>query len=367
MSNSIIQIKRTATAANVPSINWLSNGEIFINFTDGKLYAKAANGTVILLNPSYSGGSITIPGNIGEVLIANNGVLNVSSNLSSTSDGYLFLEQYSVGNSAPQSNTMNGGSFFTRRRGKLFPSFAAYGEDKPMMLQFHLGTKYISTWIAYGGSVATCTSINFTSAIAGTANARAFIPQTGTYINSMSRLGLRSAGTAGATAGIRDSTPHFSRNRGLYFTSKFGISEVQGTNSRWFVGLANTNANMGNVSPQSFANTIAFGSDMANTNVFFLSCDATAPATMVDLGPEFPAKTNGACYQVHIYCPSQTANNSNVYWAIERLDTPAYAEGSTTTKLPIGNAVLLPQISINNGGILGNVAIDVSSIWIEKD
>lgn len=44
MANTVIQLKKSATPASVPSS--LANGELALNFADGVLYYKAANGTI---------------------------------------------------------------------------------------------------------------------------------------------------------------------------------------------------------------------------------------------------------------------------------------------------------------------------------
>ena len=44
MANTVIALKKSATPSSVPSN--LANGELAINYADGKLYYKAANGTI---------------------------------------------------------------------------------------------------------------------------------------------------------------------------------------------------------------------------------------------------------------------------------------------------------------------------------
>lgn len=45
MANTVIQLKKSATPSATPSS--LANGELAINFADGKLFYKAANGTIV--------------------------------------------------------------------------------------------------------------------------------------------------------------------------------------------------------------------------------------------------------------------------------------------------------------------------------
>lgn len=45
MANTVIQLKKSATPSATPSS--LANGELAINFADGKIFYKAANGTIV--------------------------------------------------------------------------------------------------------------------------------------------------------------------------------------------------------------------------------------------------------------------------------------------------------------------------------
>ena len=44
MANTVIALKKSGTPSSVPSD--LANGELAINYADGKLYYRAANGTI---------------------------------------------------------------------------------------------------------------------------------------------------------------------------------------------------------------------------------------------------------------------------------------------------------------------------------
>ena len=50
MSNTTIVLKKSATPGNTPSV--LANGELAINYADGKLYYRAANGTISAISGS---------------------------------------------------------------------------------------------------------------------------------------------------------------------------------------------------------------------------------------------------------------------------------------------------------------------------
>lgn len=54
MPNTVIALKKSATPSATPTS--LANGELAINFADGKLYYKHANGTILSISGSGSGG-----------------------------------------------------------------------------------------------------------------------------------------------------------------------------------------------------------------------------------------------------------------------------------------------------------------------
>ena len=57
MSNTTIQLKKSATPTAVPSN--LANGELAINYADGKLFYKAANGTIAAISGAGGSGANT--------------------------------------------------------------------------------------------------------------------------------------------------------------------------------------------------------------------------------------------------------------------------------------------------------------------
>jgi hypothetical protein len=73
MANTVIQLKKSATPSAVPSS--LENGELAINYADGILFYKAANGTIL---PFSSGGGGGGSGNNTFATVNVNGTLLVS-------------------------------------------------------------------------------------------------------------------------------------------------------------------------------------------------------------------------------------------------------------------------------------------------
>jgi hypothetical protein len=67
MANTTIQIKKSATPAATPSS--LANGELAINYADGKLFYKAANGTIVAFSTSDGNNFGTVNAN-GTLLVS---------------------------------------------------------------------------------------------------------------------------------------------------------------------------------------------------------------------------------------------------------------------------------------------------------
>lgn len=76
MANTVIALKKSATPSAVPSN--LANGEVAINYADGKLFYKHANGTIIAFNTSGGNSFGTVNAN-GTLVVADtsSGVLNL--------------------------------------------------------------------------------------------------------------------------------------------------------------------------------------------------------------------------------------------------------------------------------------------------
>jgi hypothetical protein len=76
MANSIIQLKRSAVAGNVPNPNMFSDGELILNYADGNLFFKAANTNVHRIGgksaPSFgtvlAGGNSLVADDVGASL-----------------------------------------------------------------------------------------------------------------------------------------------------------------------------------------------------------------------------------------------------------------------------------------------------------
>jgi hypothetical protein len=126
MANTIIQLRRTATAGNVPPADMLAFGELILNYADGNLFFKAANNTVQRIGGSGGGGGpgygiVTANGQSLIAAIASDtltivNVSNISVTTNVTSDtitiglngvGTAFGKNLHIGTSAPVSPQLN--------------------------------------------------------------------------------------------------------------------------------------------------------------------------------------------------------------------------------------------------------------------
>ena len=185
---------------------------------------------------------------------------------------------------------------------------------------------------------------------------------------SIRNLAYVSAGTAGSSAGNRAGIAQFWRGNaaglgGFFFSCRFIIDTVQ-TDMRWFVGLNASTADMGNVNPSSRTDMCGFGIDSTQTTVRWFTNDGSGNATATDLGANFPATTAGVVYEARIFC---MPNDSVLYYSLERLENPQFAEGSSSTDLPTNTAFMQFQMHINNGTTAAAVAIGLASYYIETE
>ena len=87
MANTVIALKKSATPAATPST--LANGELAINYADGKLFYKHANGSIVAFNTSGGNSFGTVNAN-GTLVVADaaSGILNLvpGNNIQITAD-----------------------------------------------------------------------------------------------------------------------------------------------------------------------------------------------------------------------------------------------------------------------------------------
>lgn len=90
MANTNLQIKRSSTAAAIPAAAVLSNGELAINYADGRLFFKAANGSVLAIGNSSASayGTVVVAGGSSTVAAIPNDSLTLipGSNITLTAN-----------------------------------------------------------------------------------------------------------------------------------------------------------------------------------------------------------------------------------------------------------------------------------------
>ena len=110
MPNTTIAIKKSGTPSNIPSS--LANGELALNYADGKLFYAASNGTVVQFSPSVpSYGTVNANGTLAVAAVTNDvltilpgsgiGIIAYSSNDTIT------ISAPSVGAAYDKANTAN--------------------------------------------------------------------------------------------------------------------------------------------------------------------------------------------------------------------------------------------------------------------
>jgi hypothetical protein len=185
---------------------------------------------------------------------------------------------------------------------------------------------------------------------------------------SLRRLGYVTSGVAGNSAGTRHNLAQLYRGDaagrgGFLYVTRFVVDTVA-SNMRWFVGLDDTTAAIGNVNPSTLTNIVGFGIDSGQTTVRFFHNDGSGTATAIDMGGSFPATTVDVVYEIRIF---SLPNGTAVFYSIERLDSAALSEGSINTDGPANTVLLAPQVWVNNGTTAAAVALALVSQYVETD
>lgn len=301
-------------------------------------------------------------GSVNQVQYNGAGAFLGAAKLTVDAGGYPTLGEASAVNpAAPAAGSTIFAKYRAGRRmaAQIGPSGVSY------TLQPSLWDNKVSWWSAFGNGT-TVSAIGINNTTTGTATARNVA--TNTFAASLRQVAYVSAATAGSSAGTRHGAAQFysgdAAGRGGYFYVARFVVDTVAAGMRWFVGLLNGVAVIGNVNPSSQLNMIGFGIDAGQTTVRFFNNDGAGVATATDMGASFPATTVGAVYEVRIFCPP---NGGTISYSIERLDSAALAEGSVSADVPSNTTLLSPQMWINNGATAAAVAIGVITQYIETD
>lgn len=117
MANTVIQLKKSATPSATPSS--LANGEIAINYADGKLFYKAANGTIVQF--SQGGNSFSTVNANGTLIVAGSGsdILTIAPGSGINIVGDAITEKITISTS---STATGGGGYYAGNNGDKNPS-----------------------------------------------------------------------------------------------------------------------------------------------------------------------------------------------------------------------------------------------------
>jgi hypothetical protein len=301
-------------------------------------------------------------GSAGQVQYNNGGPFGGAAKLSIDAGGYPNLGEASTVNPAvPAAGSTIFAKYRAGRRmaAQISPNGVSY------TLQPSLWGNKIGWWSALGNGLVV-SAININNNTTGTATARNVA--TTTYATSLRQIAYVSAAGAGSSAGTRHGAAQFytgdvAGRGGFFYVARFVIDTVA-AGMRWFIGLLNGIAVIGNVNPSSQLNLVGFGIDAGQTTVRFMNNDGVGVATATDMGASFPATTAGAVYEVRIFCPP---NGGTISYSIERLDSAALIEGSVSADIPANTTLLSPQMWINNGATAAAVALSVVTQYIETD
>lgn len=116
MANTVIQLKKSATPSAAPTS--LANGELALNFADGKLFYKHANGTITPFNTSGGGGNAFGSVDVDGTLIVADTTSDVLSLVSGTN---ITLTACTVTDTITISATGTGGTVTTSDTAPVSP------------------------------------------------------------------------------------------------------------------------------------------------------------------------------------------------------------------------------------------------------
>lgn len=227
-----------------------------------------------------------------------------------------------------------------------------------------LGSTVDGSWVPNAGST-TVSHLGFLTSTTGTATART---ATNSGLNaSMRRLGYQSAGTAGNSAGVRQSSRAIWRGNasglgGFSVQARFALAGSLAATQRGFVGLSGDSTFVvDGASPGSLSAIDLFGVgfDDADTTLSIFHNDNVDLPTKVGLGANFPVSAD-VVYHVTISC---APNGSSISYTVERLGTTYVATGTISTEIPRNNIFMAAQAAINNGATAAAVDLDIHGMY----
>lgn len=355
---------------NSPTINEVYTGP------NGNKWSWTGESWVSLgTQTSPSGGSNT------QVQFNNDGVLSGTANLTfDVSSNAMFAYAVEIATDLnlrdhiPSPPPAANVSMFGRSiGGRLMPAFMGpSGLDS--VLQPHIARNRVS-WIQWVGTAALAnTQVGFPVAptYLGTVTMRT--PDATSLYQSIRRLGLVSAATAGSNGYVRIAASHWLRGNvadmgGFHWISRFGVADPSPVaNALMFVGFTGANGAIANsTNPTTLANTIGVGQIPSSNNLQIITNRSQATGYTIDTGLLCNVG-NTAIWDVAMF---SAPNDDKVQFTIQNLANSAQSYYTSvvanSTNLPLGNTTLIPQMWRSNNTAASVVAIDVISLYIETD
>jgi hypothetical protein len=233
-------------------------------------------------------------------------------------------------------------------------------------LQPMLSSKKIGIWTHPGNSNVAMSAWGLTTpSTSGTLTARTV---SATNVATMARrLGVVSAAAAGSVSAVFSAQTQFTMASGFTVVFRFFNSDAAAVSTaKVWVGMTaqNTAFTGSGANPSSFNNAWGVGADTNQAELAVMARGATT-ATVIGLGPNFPANTrNIDYYEVALFCPP---SGTAIGWRVERINTGHVAAGFITTDLPSSTQLLAPQLWRGNGSSATAVALDVVSVYMETN
>lgn len=188
------------------------------------------------------------------------------------------------------------------------------------------------------------------------------------YRTSRRRTNFLSAASgnsaASLVAGANTGVATFARGNatgigGFVFHCRFGVATDAAAvaNQRGFWGMWSSVSAFGTTTdPDAMTECVGVGWKAGQSNLQVIRNDNSGTVTYIDLGSSFPANSTTATYEVWLFCK---ANDSHVYYLVNRLDSAATANGDLTTELPQTTTLLCAHAGINNGGTAAACQMDL--------
>lgn len=215
-----------------------------------------------------------------------------------------------------------------------------------------------------GGQAAISFISSFSWTVVGSVTNKTSTYGTGNFIDTVRRVGLASAASAGSTASrITNSGIQCSTLSGFYVCADSVYSDpATVATTRAAIGIGDLASGIGNNEPSTRGSCVLLGKDTGDTNMQIMHNDNVGTCTKVDLGSNFPATTNNTdVYRLELFCfPVGTA----IYYRVTRLNTGNVYESVITTNYPLNNAPLLFILHRNNSSTALAVDYAFSQILI---